>query len=100
MADPGVLRRRRSRLFRGASRQHGRGDATSPLRDIDQPERGFAGGELVFPEFSRRGYRAGAGGAVVFSCSLMHLVTPVMAGRRLACLPFVFDEAAAATRTA
>ena len=59
---------------------------------------GFAGGELVFPEFSRRGYRAGAGGAVVFSCSLMHLVTPVTAGRRLACLPFVFDEAAAATR--
>lgn len=54
----------------------------------------------MFPEFSRRGYRAGAGGAVVFSCSLMHLVTPVMAGRRLACLPFVFDEAAAATRTA
>ena len=58
----------------------------------------FAGGELVFPEFSRRGYRAGAGGAVVFSCSLMHLVTPVTAGRRLACLPFVFDEAAAAAR--
>ena len=61
---------------------------------------GFEGGELVFPEFSRRGYRPGAGGAVVFSCSLMHLVTPVTAGRRLACLPFVFNEAAAAARDA
>ena len=55
----------------------------------------FEGGELVFPEFSRRSYRPGAGGAIVFSCALLHLVTPVTAGRRLACLPFVYDEAAA-----
>ena len=60
----------------------------------------FGGGELVFPEFSRRGYRPGAGGALIFSCSLMHQVTPVTAGRRLACLPFVHDDAAAAVKRA
>ena len=60
----------------------------------------FEGGELVFPEFSRHGYRPDAGGAIIFSCSLMHLVTPVTAGRRLACLPFVYDEAAAALKRA
>ncbi|MGI4958016.1 MAG: 2OG-Fe(II) oxygenase, partial [Janthinobacterium lividum] len=60
----------------------------------------FDGGELVFPEFGRRGYRPPAGGAIVFSCSLMHLVTPVTAGRRIACLPFVYDEAAATLKRA
>ncbi|MCQ8279952.1 2OG-Fe(II) oxygenase [Acetobacteraceae bacterium KSS8] len=61
---------------------------------------GFQGGELVFPEFGRRRYRPGAGGAVIFSCSLMHQVTPVTAGRRLACLPFVYDEAGAVIKRA
>ena len=61
---------------------------------------GFEGGELVFPEFGQRAYRPGQGGAIVFSCSLMHLVTPVTAGRRLACLPFVYDEPAAALKRA
>jgi len=56
---------------------------------------GFEGGELVFPEFGTRRFRPPAGGAVVFSCSLMHAVMPVTAGRRIACLPFVYDEAAA-----
>lgn len=62
--------------------------------------REFVGGELVFPEFSRRRYRPDAGGALIFSCSLMHLVTPVTAGRRVACLPFVHDQAAAAVKRA
>lgn len=62
--------------------------------------REFEGGEVRFPEFSRRSYRPDAGGAIVFSCSLMHLVTPVTAGRRLACLPFVYDEAGAALKRA
>lgn len=61
---------------------------------------GFEGGELVFPEFGQRGYRPRAGGAVIFSCSLMHLVTPVTTGRRLACLPFVYDDAAAQIKQA
>ncbi len=61
---------------------------------------GFDGGELVFPEFGPRRYRPPAGGAVVFSCSLMHAVTPVTRGKRFACLPFVYDEAAAVIKRA
>ncbi|MBE7212513.1 MAG: 2OG-Fe(II) oxygenase [Gluconacetobacter diazotrophicus] len=60
----------------------------------------FDGGELVFPEFGARRYRPPAGGALVFSCSLLHAVTPVTAGRRVACLPFVHDAAAAALKRA
>lgn len=60
----------------------------------------FEGGELVFPEFGRRRYRPGRGGALVFSCSLLHAVMPVTAGRRYACLPFLHDEAAAAIKRA
>jgi predicted 2-oxoglutarate/Fe(II)-dependent dioxygenase YbiX len=33
---------------------------------------------------------------VIFSCSLIHEVTPVTAGRRYAFLPFIHDEAAQA----
>ena len=62
--------------------------------------RQFGGGELVSPEHSRRPHRPDAGGAIIFSCSLMHLVTPVIAGRPLACLPFLYDEAAAALKRA
>ncbi len=58
----------------------------------------FAGGELLFPEFGSRVYRPAAGGALVFSCSLMHAVAPVRRGRRYACLPFVYDDAAAAVK--
>ncbi len=60
----------------------------------------FEGGELIFPEFGARRYRPPAGGAVVFSCSLMHAVTPVTGGKRFACLPFVYDEAAAVIKRA
>jgi len=58
----------------------------------------FEGGDLRFPEFGRRTYRPPTGGAVVFSCSLLHEATPVTRGTRYATLPFLFDEAAAAIR--
>jgi predicted 2-oxoglutarate/Fe(II)-dependent dioxygenase YbiX/peroxiredoxin len=58
----------------------------------------YQGGELRFPEFGPRSYRAPTGGAVVFSCSLLHEVLPVTAGRRFAFLPFLYDEAAARLR--
>jgi predicted 2-oxoglutarate/Fe(II)-dependent dioxygenase YbiX len=58
----------------------------------------FEGGELWFPEFSRRRYKAPTGGAVVFSCSLLHEATPVTKGRRYAFLPFLYDDAAAKVR--
>ncbi|MCR5875083.1 2OG-Fe(II) oxygenase [Phenylobacterium sp. J426] len=58
----------------------------------------FEGGELRFPEYGTRRYRPPTGGAVVFSCSLLHEVTPVTRGRRYAVLPFFYDEAAARIR--
>lgn len=53
----------------------------------------FEGGDLRFPEFGSRTYRPPSGGAVVFSCSLLHEATPVTRGRRYAFLPFFYDEA-------
>ncbi|MBL6457606.1 2OG-Fe(II) oxygenase [Belnapia sp. T6] len=60
----------------------------------------FEGGALWFPEFGPRRYRPPMGGAVVFSCSLLHEATPVTRGRRYATLPFLYDEAGAALREA
>ena len=58
----------------------------------------FEGGELRFPEYGPRSYRAPTGGAVVFSCSLLHEAMPVTKGRRYAFLPFFYDDAGAALR--
>lgn len=60
----------------------------------------YEGGELRFPEFGSPTYRAPTGGAVVFSCSLLHEATPVTKGQRYAFLPFLYDEAGAAVREA
>lgn len=51
----------------------------------------FEGGDLRFPEYGPRTYRPPTGGAVVFSCSLLHEATPVTRGTRYAFLPFLFD---------
>jgi len=58
----------------------------------------YDGGDLVFPEFGRRTYRAPHGGAIVFSCGALHQVTPVTRGRRYAFLAFLYGEADAALR--
>ncbi|UPY37076.1 2OG-Fe(II) oxygenase [Sediminicoccus sp. KRV36] len=58
----------------------------------------FEGGDLTFPEFGPTTYRAPTGGAVVFSCSLLHRALPVTKGARFAFLPFLHDEAAAKIR--
>lgn len=58
----------------------------------------YEGGDLRFPEFGRRTYRPPTGGAIVFSCSLLHEALPVTRGRRLVVLPFLYDEAAAKLR--
>jgi predicted 2-oxoglutarate/Fe(II)-dependent dioxygenase YbiX/peroxiredoxin len=60
----------------------------------------YEGGDLVFPEFGRRPYRAPMGGAVVFSCGALHQVMPVTKGRRFAFLAFLYGEADAALREA
>lgn len=58
----------------------------------------FEGGELRFPEYGSQTYKPLPGAAVVFSCSLLHMVTPVTRGRRFAFLPFLYDDAAARLR--
>lgn len=60
----------------------------------------FEGGRLSFPEYGTTGYCMPAGGAAVFSCALLHTVSPVTAGQRYAFLPFLYDEAAARVREA
>jgi peroxiredoxin/predicted 2-oxoglutarate/Fe(II)-dependent dioxygenase YbiX len=52
----------------------------------------FEGGLLRFPEYGPKGFKPPIGGAVVFSCSLLHEATKVTKGRRYAFLPFVFDD--------
>lgn len=58
----------------------------------------YEGGELVFPEFGQARYKPEAGGACVFSCSLLHQATKVTSGRRYVFVPFLYDEAAAEVR--
>ncbi len=60
----------------------------------------YEGGELRFPEFGRQTYKPPTGGAVIFSCSLLHEATPMVRGRRYAFLPFLYDEEAARIREA
>ena len=60
----------------------------------------FEGGEVSFPEFSPKGFKMPAGGAVVFSCSLLHQVSAVTGGKRYAFLPFLYDDEAARIREA
>jgi predicted 2-oxoglutarate/Fe(II)-dependent dioxygenase YbiX len=60
----------------------------------------FDGGEVSFPEYGPRGFKPPPGGAVVFSCSLLHSVSSVKRGRRYAFLPFIYDDDAAKIRAA
>jgi predicted 2-oxoglutarate/Fe(II)-dependent dioxygenase YbiX/peroxiredoxin len=56
---------------------------------------GFEGGDLRFAEYGPATYRPPVGGAIVFSCTLLHEVTPITSGQRYAFLPFFFDQAGA-----
>src|SRR5215212_7427950 len=58
----------------------------------------YDGGEIWFPEFGPKKYKAPSGAAIVFSCSLLHEVPPVTRGKRYAFLPFLYDDAAAQIR--
>jgi peroxiredoxin len=60
----------------------------------------FEGGEIGFPEYGPKSFKLPTGTACVFSCSLLHQVSPVTAGRRYAFLPFLYDDAAAKLRAA
>ncbi len=92
-ADQGFFRAHRDNTTKGTA--HRRFAVTINLNADD-----YEGGDLSFPEFGDRAYRAPTGGAVVFSCSLLHAAAPVTRGRRYAFLPFLYDEAGAALREA
>jgi predicted 2-oxoglutarate/Fe(II)-dependent dioxygenase YbiX len=47
------------------------------------------GGELLFPEYGPHRYRPGTGGAILFSCALMHEALPVTRGQRFTLLSFL-----------
>jgi predicted 2-oxoglutarate/Fe(II)-dependent dioxygenase YbiX/peroxiredoxin len=54
----------------------------------------FDGGDVSFPEYGPRRFSPPVGGALVFSCNLLHTVSPVTRGRRYAFLPFLYDDEA------
>jgi predicted 2-oxoglutarate/Fe(II)-dependent dioxygenase YbiX/peroxiredoxin len=85
-AESGFFKAHRDNVTRGTA--HRRLALTVQLNED------YEGGELVFPEFGAKTYKAGVGSAIVFSCSLMHAVMPVRRGKRFAFLPFLHDEAA------
>ncbi len=60
----------------------------------------FEGGEVSFPEYGPRRFKAPPGGAVVFPCRLLHAVSQVTSGERFAFLPFLYDDEAAKIRAA
>lgn len=88
--DGGHFRPHRDNTTKGTA--HRRFAVTINLND------GYEGGDLSFPEYGTRTYRAPIGGAIVFSCSLLHTVTKMTAGHRYAFLPFLYDDAAAKLR--
>ncbi|CCE21721.1 putative oxygenase [Methylotuvimicrobium alcaliphilum 20Z] len=52
----------------------------------------YSGGEIVFPEFGAKRYRPPAGGALVFSGTLLHAATDVTAGKRYVLLTFMWGD--------
>jgi len=59
----------------------------SPFCGVDQPERRFEGGDIT-SGIRPQSFKPPPGGAVVFSCSLLHAVSTVKRGNRFAFLPF------------
>jgi predicted 2-oxoglutarate/Fe(II)-dependent dioxygenase YbiX len=90
--DGGVFHAHRDNLTYGTA--HRRFACSLNLND------GFTGGDLRFAEHGPATYRPPAGGALVFSCTMMHEATAITLGRRYAFLPFFYDEAGAAVLAA
>lgn len=60
----------------------------------------YDGGELRFPEFGTGLFKPATGEAIIFSCTLMHEVLPMLRGRRYTLLSFFHDDAGEKTRNA
>jgi len=80
----------RHRDNRTAFTAHRRFAVSLNLNPID-----YEGGQVRFPEYGRAVYAPPPGGAVVFSCSLLHEALPVTKGRRFAIFTFLTDESGA-----
>jgi len=52
----------------------------------------YEGGDLRFPEYGIESYRPPTGGAIIFSCSLLHEVTPMISGERYMLLTFLLER--------
>lgn len=98
-----VTRHERYRIacYEGAQKgsKHGHRDNTLPFVahrrfavTINLNSDEYQGAEIRFPEFSEAIYKPPAGAAIVFSCSLLHEVMPMVSGRRFALLAFLFGE--------
>lgn len=92
-ADRGFFKMHRDNTTAGTA--HRRFAVTINLNAEDHD-----GGELMFPEYGGRRYKAPTGGAIVFSCALLHQAEPVTRGTRYATLPFLYDESAVPLRIA
>jgi len=58
----------------------------------------YEGGDLRFPEYGNELFQPPSGGAVVFSCSMLHEVLPVTAGERYTLLTFLTDPTSKAAQ--
>lgn len=83
-ATGGYFRRHRDNI--APETRHRRFALTVNLND------GYRGGHLLFPEFSDDGYAPLAGGAVLFSGSLLHEVADVTEGKRYALISFLWHD--------
>lgn len=54
----------------------------------------YEGGDLRFPEYGPEVYRPPLGGAILFSCSMLHEVVPVTKGARYTLLSFLVEPPA------
>ena len=90
-----------ARPFPRPPRQHHQGHRAPPLRRLDQPQRRIRGRRDQLPRIRPEAASScRPATACVFSCSLLHQVSAVTAGKRYAFLPFLYDDAAAKLREA
>lgn len=89
--DAGHFRRHRDNTTQATAHRR---FAVSLNLNTDQ----YSGGQLRFPEFGSALYQPPVGGAIVFSCSLLHEAKPVTEGNRYVFLPFLYDDEAALHR--
>lgn len=83
---PGYFRPHRDNVTEDAA--HRRFAMTLNLNDPDS----YEGGQLRFPEHGPHLYQPPRGGAIVFSCSLVHEALDVTRGYRYALLGFFYNE--------